>query len=209
MQHFENSWRRMWRNLHAAPPANALFGQLLAAYGEPQRYYHTQQHLAECLANFEAAMEQATQPGEVEAALWFHDAVYDVRAGDNEMRSAAWAQQALRQAGLPDAVAERVRNLVLATAHDGAPASADEQLLTDIDLAILGAPAGRFSEYEAQVRQEYAWVEEQAFTTARAAILETFLARPAIYGSAHFHRLLEARARDNLTAAVARLRGAE
>lgn len=205
MRHFDNSWQRMWQNLHAAPP-ESLFEPLLAAYAQPQRHYHTQQHLAECLANFEAVMKQATRPGEVEAALWFHDAVYDVHASDNEMRSADWAEQALRQVGLPGTVIARVCALVLATAHHAAPVTADEQLLVDIDLAILGAPAERFREYETQVRQEYAWVDDRTFNTARADILDAFLARPAIYGSTHFHHLLEARARANLITAVARLR---
>jgi hypothetical protein len=36
----------------------------------------------------------------------------------------------------------------MATCHTAKPADADQQLLVDIDLAILGAEPARFAEYE-------------------------------------------------------------
>ncbi len=100
-------------------------------------------------------------------------------------------------------VAERVYELVMATRHTSVPAAGDAQLLVDIDLSILGADAQRFAQYEQQIRAEYAFVPEELFRTKRKEVLQSFAARPRIYGTDHFHAALEARARVNLAQAVA------
>lgn len=199
------SWRRTWRALGVRRGERALMERILACYAQPQRHYHTRQHLAECLKTFEEVAAQAIRPAEIEIALWFHDAVYEVRADDNEARSALWAQQELIASGAGAHVARRVVRLILATAHRAAPATPDECLLTDIDLAILGAAPERFEEYDRQVRREYAWVSDETFYPARRRILDAFLARPHIYSSDSFQRSHEAQARRNLRDAVARL----
>ena len=99
----------------------------------------------------------------MEAALWFHDAVYDSRAGDNEARSAEWARRALAELGIPPAVADDVARLVRLTDHaDPAPDPAG-RLLCDIDLAILGREPEAFDTYDRHIREEYAWVPEADF----------------------------------------------
>jgi predicted metal-dependent HD superfamily phosphohydrolase len=198
------SWRAAWQALGAAPN-DALRAALLARYAEPHRAYHTQQHLAECLALCDEFRALAGRPAEVEIALWFHDAVYDVHRHDNEAVSAEWARAALLDAGASPDVAGRVEALVLATRHSAAPATADEQLLVDIDLAILGAAPARFAEYEAQIRVEYGFVPPAVFNGKRGAILAGFLARPALYGTAALHARFEAAARANLRQAIASL----
>lgn len=198
-------WRAAWQALGAAP-RDAWHAGLLARYAEPHRAYHTRQHLAECLALFDEARHLAQRPAEVEIALWFHDAVYDVHRHDNEAVSADWARTALLDAGGPADVAERVAALVLATRHSVAPATPDEQLLVDIDLAILGAAPARFAAYEAQIRVEYAFVPQPVFDEKRAAILAGFLARPVLYATEPMHARFEAAARRNLAAALAGLK---
>lgn len=198
------SWQRAWAAMGARPPAG-LLDTLLASYRQPQRHYHTQEHLQECLEHFGAARALALHPGEVELALWFHDAIYDPKGHDNEMRSADWARRELRAAGADAGVTERVHALVLATRHHAAPTGPDEQLLVDIDLAILGAPPERFAAYDAQVRQEYAWVPGWLYRRKRRAVLHDFLARGALYATDHFRDRLEQQARENLRAALQRL----
>jgi predicted metal-dependent HD superfamily phosphohydrolase len=171
---------------------------LLAAYREPQRSYHTLQHLRECVERFAACRDLAARPAEVEIALWFHDAVDDVRRHDNERRLGA------RRARAAADVIARVDALVTATRHARATAgSADEELLVDIDLAILGADGARFAEYEAQIRREYAHVADAEFRARRSAVLAAFLARDPIYRTARLRAELEARARANLALAIA------
>ncbi|HEY2187344.1 MAG TPA: N-methyl-D-aspartate receptor NMDAR2C subunit, partial [Caldimonas sp.] len=162
------------------------------------------QHLHECLDRFEACRDLALRPAEVEVALWFHDAIYDVRRADNERRSADWARDAVLTSGATRDTAERIEALVMTTRHATAtPATTDAQLLVDIDLAILGADPERFAEYERQIRREYAHVAEAAFRARRRAILAAFLARERIYGTPRLHDELEHRARANLSLAIA------
>lgn len=199
-----DSWRNAWAACGLTAPAG-VFDEVLSAYSAPQRHYHDQRHLAECLSRFARCRRLAERPGEVELALWFHDAVYDVRAQDNEARSAAWAGRVLAQAGASAEVAGRCTALILATRHAAPAESDDERLLVDIDLAILGAPPARFAEYECDVRAEYAWVVEQVYRAERRKILQQFLARPSIYATQLFQREREAQARENLRNAIAAL----
>lgn len=203
-----DAWRRLWTALGASTVPGGLYNQLVRAYGEPQRHYHTLQHLRECLAHCEAAAMLARRPDEVELALWFHDAVYDARGGDNEQRSADWARKSILAAGCDEAVAARVAALVLATAgHEAPGGDPDAQLLLDIDLAILGAGEARYAEYERQVRAEYAHVGEAEWRAGRTRVLAGFLARTRLYATAPFHDALEQRARANLTGSLAALAG--
>ncbi len=199
------NWNAAWRALGVATADEALYIELQRCYGEPQRHYHTLQHLGECLAWFEREKELAERPGEVALALWFHDAVYDVHAHDNEARSAEWARSAILSAGAPADAAGRVHALVMATRHDAVPEGRDAELLIDIDLSILGADPARFDEYERQVNAEYAFVPDEVRRPRRRAILQRFLAREPIYATQRMHALLEARARANLARSIAAL----
>ena len=147
----------------------------------------------------------AEHPAEVELALWFHDAIYEPKRQDNEAKSADWARDSALSAGVTGDCTERLHALVMATRHEALPQARDEQVLVDIDLSILGAPAARFEEYERQVRQEYAWVPGLVFRSKRRTILQQFLARPAIYSTAAFRERLEASARANLARSIAQL----
>ncbi|KQU84044.1 N-methyl-D-aspartate receptor NMDAR2C subunit [Variovorax sp. Root318D1] len=197
------NWNAAWRALGVAPADNALCVELQRRYSEPRRHYHTLQHLGECLTWFEREQALAERPGEVALALWFHDAIYDVHAHDNEIRSAEWARSAMLAAGVQPEAAERVHALVMATRHDAVPEGRDAELLIDIDLSILGAERERFDEYERQVHAEYAFVPDEVRLPRRRAILQRFLAREAIYTTPRMHGLLEARARANLARSIA------
>ena len=210
------SWSRAWHGLvtdrrelvDGVGDGLGLRDEIIATWSEPQRRYHTLRHLVDCLGLFEATLHLAERPAEVEMALWFHDAIYDLKAKDNEVRSAAWASQALSDAGVSALVCSRVHDLVMFTCHDADATSSDGRLLVDIDLSILGADPERFDEYEVQVRQEYAWVPGLLFRRKRREILQGFLARRGIYGTAWFRQRFEAAARENLQRSIARLQWA-
>jgi predicted metal-dependent HD superfamily phosphohydrolase len=198
-------WKSTWSDLGLRRPEANVLAELLARYAEPHRAYHTAHHLEECAVQFEPARGLAVDPGAVQLALWFHDAIYDTGRSDNEDESAAWAVRVLADAGASVPRQDAVREMILATKHDAMPRSSDAALTVDVDLSILAAPTARFDEYEVQIRREYASVPEHEFRTARAAILREFLARPRIYATDPFRDRLEAPARANLQRSLARL----
>ncbi len=200
-------WATAWQAVGAQRIDPSLREALLSRWNEPARHYHTARHLGECLQHFTAVRDEADHPAEVELALWFHDAVYDLQAHDNEVRSADWARTAALAAGVEAQTAARLHALVMATRHSAPPASHDEALLVDVDLSILGADTARFDEYERQVRAEYAWVPEATYREKRAAVLRGFLDRPRLFTTRHFFDRLEVPARRNLADSIRRLAG--
>jgi predicted metal-dependent HD superfamily phosphohydrolase len=189
------------------PRSDAVHADLVAAYSEPHRRYHDVRHIEDCLRQFDAAAALAASPEEVELALWFHDAVYKTSSARNEERSAEWAASFLRSSGVAHERCERVRELVLATRHTPGALSGDAALLVDIDLSILGRAPEEYAAFENAIREEYGWVPGPIFRAKRAAILQSFLDRPAIYGTPHFAARFEQAARVNLRWAIERLKG--
>ena len=197
-------WQSVWQQL-GGRESGELLHRLVACYAEPHRTYHTMQHLEECFALLEKVSSLAERVGEIELALWFHDAVYDTHKHDNEKLSAEWARDSALEAGLSTEQADRVFELVLATRHNAVPIGNDAQILVDIDLGILGAETARFDEYEVQVREEYSWVPGFLYRRERRKILEQFATRPTIYNTEYFRAEYEATARENLARSLARL----
>jgi len=202
-----DGFERLWTRLGATTTAAPVYRALTTAYSEPARAYHDLRHLADCLAQLRRASHLAERPEQVEMALWYHDAVYDPRASDNELRSAEWAQRDLSKAGVPEEVTRRVSRLILATRHDTPPDRPDAELLADIDLSILGRSEAEFDDYDRNIRIEYQWVADDMYRTTRARILEAFLERARIFRTPLFHALYEEPARHNLRRAIGRLRG--
>ena len=199
-------WLALWERLGAKGDAEAIHADLVARYAEPGRAYHTLEHIARCLADLDGARHLAVHPDEVEWALSFHDAVYDPRRRDNEALSAELARRTALDADVRQAAAKRVYHLVLATRHQAVPTDPDQRLITDVDLASLGAPWEAFDAVSRRVREEYAFVPEAEFRAGRIALFERFLRRPRLYATDHFHGLYERPARANLERAVADLR---
>lgn len=162
-------------------------------------------HLEECFAKLDEIRALAEHPAEVHVALWFHDAIYDPRRDDNEARSAEWARSSVAAAGVPAVVAGKIGDLVLATRHSALPRAIDAKIVVDVDLSILGAGCARFDEYEAQIREEYAFVLQPDYRRQRTTILEGFWSRPTIFSTKAFIERYEQQARTNLERALARL----
>ena len=203
----ENQWREFWQRLGADGSPLPPWQRLHTAYTESWRAYHNLDHIGHCLAELAAVRQLADDPIALEAAVWFHDVIYDTRRKDNEERSAGLADVILQDAGKPNNFRGHVHTLILATKHESQPTSSDTRLLADIDLSILGQSSERYAEFEQQIRREYAWVPDADFAAGRSAILNSFLQRESIYSSPIFVRQYEEPARVNLAWAIKRLAG--
>lgn len=198
-------WTALWHRLGAQGDGLPVFTRLAAAYADPTRAYHTAEHIEDCLTLLDASRTLAGHADEVEAAIWFHDAVYAAARTDNEERSAELARASLRDAQVASEIVERIRGLVLATRHGTTPHGSDAALLCDIDLSILGRSPEVFDLFERQIRQEYAMVPEPIYRSRRSDILRRFLSRPIIYQTAWFRQRYEDRARANLERLLTKL----
>ena len=187
---------------------------LRARYAEPHRAYHTQAHVDAMLAGLRELDTAIAHADAVELAIWYHDAIYDPAAGDNERRSADLLRTEL--AGLADAaLLAQAESLVCWTADhhipSGLPADRhqDAALFLDLDMAVLGADRSTFDAYERGIAAEYVPVYGwSGFSAGRAQFLQAMLQRPQLFQSVHFHRLHDAAARANLQRALARLQQA-
>lgn len=198
-------WFLLYQRIAAQGNPDKTYNNLVARYSEPHRAYHTLGHIEHCLDELGQARHLAINLNAVELALWFHDAIYDTKAKDNEEKSAALAVDFLKNASLPEILGRSVANLIMATKHTAIPADPDNQLLVDIDLSILGQSEGKFDEYERQIRKEYEWVSEDAFIVGRLVILKSFLDRQVIYSTRFFREKYEARAQWNIARSFKKL----
>ena len=189
-----------------APESLDVYAALETAYSEPARHYHTGEHIDDCLAQLDGAVELATAPEEIELALWFHDAVYRPTSSKNELKSAVWAQRFLRSLGADESKCRRVQEHIMATCHGADSLTGDTAFVVDIDLSILGREPSEYDVYEQAIREEYRWVPGPIYRKKRAEILESFLAKPAIYVTGEFRERFEASARKNLQRAITGLR---
>ena len=187
--------------------SGAVRDELIARYGEPHRRYHTMVHIEDCLAQVAASTDMDDdQRTLMDAAIWFHDAIYDATRTDNEAESAKLAADRLAAEGAPQAFIDEVVRLILLTA--GHSVQADDVLgarLVSIDLSILGAEPDRYDAYAAAIREEYAHVPVPLYRAGRAAILGRFLESEALFADPRWAKRYETQARANLTREIAAL----
>jgi predicted metal-dependent HD superfamily phosphohydrolase len=179
-------------------------------YDEPHRRYHDLRHIDTVLALVDelAAAEDLgdDQRAVLRLAAWFHDAVYDPTATDNEESSALLAETTLTEVGASLGVVVEVARLVrLTTAHEVAADDRVGAVLCDADLAVLASRPDRYDAYAAAVRQEYAFVPDQQFRTGRAEVLQRLLARDRLYATEAARSRWERSARANLEHELATL----
>ena len=187
---------------------SARLAGLRARYAEPHRAYHTQGHIDTMLAGLAELGPAVADPEAAELAIWYHDAIYDPAASDNEARSAALLRADMTGLAAP-ALLEWAETLVKLTAThdlpDGVPSAqaADAALFLDLDMAVLGSSPAEYDAYERGIAAEYEPVYgRQRFAAGRAAFLSGMLDRPQLFLSRQCRDRLDAAARGNVRRAL-------
>ena len=199
LDQFKSHWLRFSSQLSIEQDVSqTLLNMLITAYKEPQRAYHTVQHIAECLAHFQNIQSSLNDSIAVETAIWFHDAVYDPKASDNELQSAELMKSVCNEF-LSEQQIEKVYQWIIATQKHQPSDDHDLNSLLDIDLAILGSNAERFAEYQQQIQFEYAWVESDVYKVKRKQVLQQFEQMNPIYQTRWFRYHYEKQAKISLS----------
>ncbi|WP_052592352.1 hypothetical protein [Aureispira sp. CCB-QB1] len=179
--------------------AQEYYQQLYDLYHEEHRHYHNLVHISNFLNLLDQYKAQIEAPLLFEVAIWYHDAIYTVKAKDNERQSANLAQE-LFEIYLDVPSLEYVKELILSTeGHYPRIEKMDTYFFLDFDLSILAASTLTYKLYSEAIWQEYktAYVK-LLYKMGRKKVLKNFLAREKIYFSSVFFEKYEEMARKNL-----------
>lgn len=191
-------WQRCLIEKQTDDKCADLYQQLIGLYGQNHRVYHTLTHIESCFKIFRDVVDQVENPDALALAIWFHDAIYEIDASDNEQRSADWFMK--ESNGIfPDRLRNRVYSHIMATLHCGKEIDhPDGQIMVDIDLFSFGKPWPEFLQDSQKVRAEKSDVSDQEFYRKQCGFQKFLLRRPRFFQSDYFFRHYESRARQNL-----------
>ncbi|UVE94242.1 hypothetical protein [Dietzia sp. B32] len=182
-----------------------LRADLLERWNEPQRRYHNETHLRAVLRAVDAleADGETFDSTAVRLAGWLHAAVFDPAGAENNEKSAVLAEKRLDPAAPVEEVARLVRLMGGHRVEDG---DLNGAVLSDADLAVLGADPETYDTYAADVRHEFAHVPGERFVAGRVAALEGLLERRSVFRTRAGRDMWEKQAHANLNRELGMLR---
>ena len=194
---FQSLWQRNLTE-SAIDDSQAIYQRLLAGYHEPQRHYHTLDHIKHCLGMFEDCKSLVHDPDSLEMAIWFHDVILVSGRRDNEAQSAELYLEL--SAGIQlDETRQLVKRLIMATLHNGDSLDdADSIYMVDIDLSSFGLSWDGFLRDSLNLRAENPHLGDQDYQLNQTGFQRSLLARPRFFLSDFFFDHFEKQARDNL-----------
>lgn len=204
----EERFAGLLQRLGAGAHVHKVWPLVLRCYSEPDRHYHNLDHIRTCLKWLDEVRDRLGDPDAAELALWFHDAVYEPTAADNELRSALLFDRELG-VFLPTERADHVHAMIMATVHPSNAADNDARFVADIDLAGFAQPRDDFMRVTGLLRRECIHLTDSQFQLGTLAFFRKILGRPTIYLTGHFLELYEQPARGNLCALVSELEGVQ
>jgi predicted metal-dependent HD superfamily phosphohydrolase len=203
MNSFDFSFACRWETLcrqctFPADWSTEVGRKLQTLYSAPERYYHTSTHI-ETMLKWLDVFEPGQLPS-LRLATYFHDAIYDTRATDNEEKSAELAVSCLsrvtRDRGLVDQVSRMVLSTKMHIPDQTIPHLSE--VFLDCDLLILAAEPALYESYTRQIRLEYMQYDDESYRAGRIGIMKNFLQREKIFYTEGVRERFEARARSNI-----------
>jgi predicted metal-dependent HD superfamily phosphohydrolase len=177
------SWNEFWR--------------LMKCYSEPHRYYHTVQHIYECLRYLRKHYGDQRMIHLVQFAIFYHDIVYDVTKKDNEEQSAKqWMDYSRNLSSMMLVHRLVVESLIEMTAsHKLAPNSSILfKIMNDVDMHVFLCPDGHYLEYARNVWKEYSVFGREGYLKGRLQFLSTIDVDSMFFTSEALEHIHHARA---------------
>ena len=194
---FQLLWRQCLLD-QSADNSAAIHQQLVDSYSEPQRVYHTLNHIEHCLTHFDRISAQLQNPVAVELAIWFHDVIYAPGGADNEQLSADLFME-LTQDFFDDSLRNTVYQHIMATLHDGSQIdNNDTKFMVDIDLSSFALPWPEFSRDSNNLRKEMSSLSDEDFYRKQFEFQQNLINQPRFFKSDYFYENYEDQARQNL-----------
>lgn len=166
------------------------------------RTYHNINHIVHCYQELEWYLSNRTTDEkiaieDVGLAILTHDIIYGEKAekSDEEL-SAEWTKNYLKSIGVER---DNVIEIILSTAHLSGKYSCDtleKQLMSSIDLAILGQREEIYQRYADGVRKEYSYVNDSDYSKGRVKALD-YLMTLNLYSNQVFSKY-EEKAKRNM-----------
>ena len=158
---FLSRFTEVWNRIGARGDPVKAYDSIIAAYGEPHRFYHTLAHIGHGLSGFDTIKHLSANPAAVEMAWFFHDSIYAVpgiavpgiaapgiggitdnpqRYLDNERLSAEFSYCILKEAKVDEGFCKEVTRLIYSSDHVGTTGEhqrTEEHQRSDIDSKIM------------------------------------------------------------------------
>ena len=184
-----------------------LWQDIAMRYNEPQRAYHSLQHIQQLFGQYDQVKGNLHEPHIIALAIYYHDVIYEPTRSDNELKSAEYAVESLT-GYLNAEQCQHIYALIMMTASHQIDKWSNEAkerekysdaaYLLDMDLSILGVSWSEYEYYAHAVRQEYAHVSDDDYRVGRMAVLKELLAHPMLYLTDYYYARLEKQARKNI-----------
>jgi len=176
-------------------------------YNEPQRAYHSLQHIQQLFGQFDQVKDNLHEPHIIALALSYHDVIYEPTRSDNELKSAEYAVESLT-GYLSAEQCQHIYALIMMTASHQIDKWSNEAkerekysdaaYFLDMDLSVLGSSWSEYEHYAHAVRQEYTHVSDGDYRVGRTAVLKELLAHPTLYLTDYYYARLEKQVRKNI-----------
>lgn len=182
--------------------AQTLWQEIEIAYTDSNRHFHNLAHLEHMLNELQPLQSHMEDWPTLLFSICYHDVVYDVAthmvADDKEEKSAAFAEKHLQQIGYPQEKIDACKAQIMATQKHTKTTDNDTNFLIDADLSILGQPWPLYATYKDNIREEYSIYLDNIYNAGRRKVLEHFLRMEPLFKTAHFQKLYEEAAKENI-----------
>jgi len=202
LEHLEYRWHQLMRRQKA--PAQyivPLWREILSAYTNENRHYHSLEHLVDLFTQADQLKAQIEDFDTLELSIWYHDIIYQCLRKDNEEKSALFAKYRLEAINYPRQKLVRCYEQINATKTHKLPANSkdlDLALFLDFDLSILGKDWPIYENYCAQIRKEYSIFPNFLYNRGRKKVIKQLLNLSQIFKTNYYVEKYEKAARNNL-----------